>query len=146
VLVFAYGSNLSRKQMRERCPSAVRGPLAYLPGHALVFGGHSYRWGGAVANVVRKAGAAVPGLIYQISRDDVGVLDRYEGHPFAYTRVERIVVDERCRRRRVHLYVQPEEDFVQWLPAPRYFAELCRSYNRLGLDRRLLATALQTVA
>lgn len=146
MLVFAYGSNLDRKQMRERCPGAVRGPLAYLPGHALVFGGHSYRWGGAVANVVRKAGVHVPGLIYEISRNDLDALDKFEGHPFAYTRVERVVVDEHCRRRRVHLYVQQPEDFIQWLPSSRYFEVICRAYVRLGLDRRLLAAALQTVA
>lgn len=146
MLYFAYGSNLSWKQMRERCPSAARGPRAVLHDHALVFSGFSHAWDGPVASVVRQVGSAVQGLIYAIGAEDIAALDRFEGHPFAYERVERIVVDEHARRRRVHLYRQPEDGLVQWLPAPKYFSILCRAYALLGFDRRRLAAALRGAA
>ena len=57
-------------------------------------------------------------------------------------RVVRVVVDERGRRRRAQLYVQPEEDLLRWMPAPDYFAVILRAYVRLGFDRRGLALAI----
>lgn len=146
MLYFAYGSNLNEAQMRERCPSAVRGPRALLRNYALTFGGFSHRWGGAVASVIRARGAEVHGLLYAIAAEDIAALDRCEGHPFAYERVERIVYDEDGRRRRVHLYLQPEEGFEPWEPAPDYYAVLRRAYARLGFDRRPLAAAARVAA
>ena len=63
-----------------------------------------------------------------------------------YERVERIVHDEEGRRRRVHLYLQPEEGFEPWEPAPDYYAVLRRAYARLGFDRRRLAAAARVAA
>jgi cation transport regulator ChaC len=142
VLYFAYGSNLDEAQMRSRCPSARRAARALLPGHALAFGGFSHRWGGAVASVVRARGRDVSGLLYAIAREEVGLLDRFEGSPHAYQRIVRVVVDERGRRRRAQLYVQPEEDLLRWMPAAEYFAVILRAYVRLGFDRRGLAQAI----
>ncbi len=142
ITIFAYGSNLDGKQMRERCPSAKREARATLPGHALTFGGFSHRWGGAVASVLRRAQHSVSGLLYSITVADVALLDRFEGSPFAYQRVTRVVVDERGNRRRAQLYVQPEEDFVRWNPSPLYFAIIHRAYKRHGFDRNALILAI----
>ncbi len=60
------------------------------------------------------------GLLYAIDAEDIAALDRCEGRAFAYERVERIVIDEESRRRRVHLYLQPEEGFEPWESAPDY--------------------------
>jgi len=68
VLYFAYGSNLDDAQMRERCANARVLGRATLPNYALVFGGFSHRWGGAVASVVRAKGACVEGLLYELRR------------------------------------------------------------------------------
>ena len=146
MLYFAYGSNLDESQMRERCPSAARGPRAVLPGYALTFGGFNHRWGGAVASVLRLRGARVHGLLYTLDAADVAALDRCEGHPFAYERVQRIVLDEDGRRRRVHLYLQPEDGFESWVPPPSYLAVLRRAYARLSFDRRSLAAAARVAA
>ncbi len=142
VLYFAYGSNLDEKQMRERCPNAQREGRATLPGHALAFGGFSHRWGGAVASVMRAPRHKVSGLLYSIPREEVAELDRFEGSPYSYQRVARIVVDERRERRRVQVYMQPEEDFVRWTPSPQYFDVIQRAYLRHGFDRLALVLAI----
>lgn len=141
VLYFAYGSNLDDDQMRSRCPSAREVGRAVLGNHALTFGGFSHRWGGAVASVLRAPGGRVEGVLYQIDEGDVRALDRFEGHPFAYERVIKLVVDERGRRRRAALYRQPEEDFEPWPPPQGYFEVLWRAYARLGFDAGALAAA-----
>ena len=120
VLYFAYGSNLDDAQMRERCANARVVGRATLPNYALVFGGFSHRWGGAVASVVRAKGACVEGLLYELGNVDLRELDRFEGHPFAYERVIRWVRDESGRRRRVMTYLQPEDGFEAWAPPLGY--------------------------
>jgi gamma-glutamylcyclotransferase len=142
VIVFAYGSNLSVRQMRSRCPSARVEARAALPNHALAFGGFSRRWGGAVASVVPEPGSLVEGLLYCVGRSDLSELDAYEGHPFAYERISRLVTDERGRRRRAALYWQRAERFEPDLPQPDYFRILWRAYGRLGFDVAPLAIAL----
>lgn len=141
MLVLAYGSNLDLTQMVSRCPSAEPVARATLSNYALAFGGHSSRWGGAVASLVRAHGAIVEGLVYRVSRPDVARLDRFEGVPRVYERVMRAVLDEHGTQCRVHVYLQPERTFVRGVPGPRYFAALWRAYTRWGLDRRNLIEA-----
>ena len=141
VLYFAYGSNLDDAQMRERCADARVLGRATLPNYALVFGGFSHRWGGAVASVVRAKGACVEGLLYELGNVDLRALDRFEGHPFAYERVIRWVRDESGRRRRVMTYLQPEDGFEAWTPPLGYFTVLWHAYSRLGFDVEPLARA-----
>ena len=80
-LYFAYGSNLSRVQMAERCPQAL--PLApyALEGHRLAFVGEgNARWGqGGVATVIPQAGSTVPGALWLLTPECEAALDRFEG-------------------------------------------------------------------
>jgi gamma-glutamylcyclotransferase len=140
-VIFCYGSNLHETQMRARCPTALRDARATLCGHALAFGGYSARWDGAVATVRRTRGASVEGLLYELDAEALARLDGFEGCPFAYERVVRYVVDENGRRRRAHVYVQPEDGFEPWAPASEYLAVIAIAYRRLGFDRRALARA-----
>jgi gamma-glutamylcyclotransferase len=142
VIVFAYGSNLDARQMRSRCASARVDARAVLPNHALAFGGFSPRCGGAVASVVSQPGARVEGLLYRITAPDLSELDRHEGHPFAYERSVKVVKDERGRRRRAQIYVQPEDTFERWLPQRAHFRVLRNAYGRLGFDVERLAAAV----
>ncbi|HET9621795.1 MAG TPA: gamma-glutamylcyclotransferase family protein [Kofleriaceae bacterium] len=141
VSYFAYGSNLDERQMRARCPSAGAPVRATLDHHVLVFGGRSSTWGGAVANIVPARGAQVEGLIYQIDREDVLVLDQYEGHPIMYERAQRLVVDAAKRRRRVAVYVLRDRAFRIGAPPARYFDVLARAYVRYGFDLQPLLAA-----
>ena len=127
--------------MRERCSNARVVGRATLPNYALVFGGFSHRWGGAVASAVRTKGACVEGLLYELGGADLCALDRIEGHPFAYERVIRWVRDESGRRRRVVTYLQPEDGFEAWAPPQGYFIVLWQAYARLGFDFEPLARA-----
>ncbi len=79
MLYFAYGSNLDPAQMVERCPGHRVVGVATLFDHRLQFRGHSEDWGGAVATLVPSHGSAVWGMIYDLSEENLEVLDRYEG-------------------------------------------------------------------
>jgi hypothetical protein len=79
-LYFAYGSNLCKKQMTDRCKDSKGLENYYLNDHKLCF-----CWNGlgsnpdGVANVAEETGSKVPGVIFEISDDDEIVLNRREG-------------------------------------------------------------------
>lgn len=84
---FAYGSNMSLAQMRERCPNSIRTGIAILPGFELAFTRFSTRRLTGAASVVPAAGRAVWGVLYDLAADDRAFLDQCEGYqpgrPFA---------------------------------------------------------------
>ena len=75
---FAYGSNLNRKQMLERCPDSKPKFMVTLPNYKLIFAGWSRKWRGGVATIKRFGGEKVLGGIYDVSEQCLRQLDRYE--------------------------------------------------------------------
>jgi gamma-glutamylcyclotransferase len=80
VLYFAYGSNMSRKQMHERCPAHEHLGIAVLPDHALCFPRTSPVRNCGVAGLIEKAGAEVWGVVYRLNDADLATLDKREGY------------------------------------------------------------------
>jgi len=94
VYYFAYGSNLNKKQMRERCPESQPMFAATLHHYKLAFVGWSRQWRGGVATIKGSRGDRIPGAIYEVSERDLRRLDSYEGHPGNYNRLKVTVSDE----------------------------------------------------
>jgi gamma-glutamylcyclotransferase len=85
---FAYGSNLAKAQMVQRCPESTFKGAARLS---------SYKWlicEPGYANVVKQESVnqVVWGLVFCLSKSDEALLDRYEGVPYAYIK-ENLNVD-----------------------------------------------------
>ena len=91
---FAYGSNLSKRQMRERCPDNKPEMEATLPNYKLVFVGWSRKWRGGVATIKRFTGSKVHGALYQISEACLRRLDKFEGYHDSNNRLNVIVFNE----------------------------------------------------
>ena len=70
---FAYGSNLSLGQMAKRCPASRPAGRARLDGWRFRIMARGY------ATVVPEPGAAVHGLLWNLTPDDERTLDAYEG-------------------------------------------------------------------
>ncbi len=83
---FAYGSNMSYEQMKERCPGSKYLGVARLNGYKLDFTKMSRIRGGGVADIVESADDCVYGILYAITDEDLVELDRKEGYPRIYTR------------------------------------------------------------
>ena len=75
-IYFAYGSNLNRKQMKLRCPTAKFINTCYLKNYKLVFRG--------VADVEECKGEKVWGALWKVGYRDIVNLDAYEGFPNMY--------------------------------------------------------------
>lgn len=142
-LYFAYGSNLSREQMRRRCPDAVEMMAAKAVGWRLEFSATFPQRRHGVATMVPYAEATTEGVIWSLSAEDLERLDGYEGVPHAY---QRYTVDVEVSLGKVSqtlncmVYLQ---DYCNRLrtPAEDYAVRIAAEYGRRGfkLDRVLRA-------
>jgi len=87
VYYFVYGTNLSKKQMQERCPDSKPVSIVTLHNYKLVFIGWSRQWRGGVASIRLFRGEKILGAIYEISEGDLRRLDKYKGYPSISTRI-----------------------------------------------------------
>jgi hypothetical protein len=135
----AFGSNLDTAQMARRCPSARPLAAIELAGYRLAFTGHSKRWGGGVATVVRDAKSSVPALLYELTLADERRLDGFEGYPGVYGKRTVQVLARGKRGRSAFLYVLPARQVAE--PALDYLLLIARAYREFGFDVRPLMRA-----
>ncbi len=69
----AYGSNMSLKQMKRRCPQHMVVGQGILRGYRWIINSRGY------ANVIQSADDCVIGVVYEISASDEADLDKKEG-------------------------------------------------------------------
>jgi gamma-glutamylcyclotransferase len=129
---FAYGSNLNKKQMRERCPDSKPVFRATLPNYKLIFTGWSRQWHGGVASIKAFRGERVIGAIYEISDADLRKLDKLEGYPTEYNRLPVRVFNEDGDAVEAMTYIRakPAEETR---PSPEYLAILQQGYRDWGV-------------
>jgi gamma-glutamylcyclotransferase (GGCT)/AIG2-like uncharacterized protein YtfP len=122
---FAYGSNLSRRQMNARCPSAVACGRGVLDAHRVEFVQPHESWGGGVAGIVADPRSQVPGVIYTLSEADLARLDGFEPVRNArYRRTAVTVRDENHESVRCWTYVGRVFPEAPYRPSPAYLETL----------------------
>lgn len=143
-LVFAYGSNLSLAQMRQRCPRARLVCAAALFGYAVEFVGYSRRWAGAVANVRPQHYAHVEGLVFALCPADLRALDLCEGHPVVYERRQLVLRSESGASiaAEVYLHNNPTQ---RHQPSREYLGQIARNYKRQGFASEALYHAVREI-
>ncbi|MDP4026173.1 gamma-glutamylcyclotransferase family protein [Methylobacterium sp. NEAU 140] len=72
-LYFAYGANMDAAAMALRCPVSRLVGRGRLPRHRFIVMREGY------ASVVRDPARTVHGVLWDLARDDIPALDRYEG-------------------------------------------------------------------
>jgi gamma-glutamylcyclotransferase len=117
---FAFGSNLNKSQMHERCPGAFPICTFRLEGWRLVFRG--------VADIVPADDAFVDGGLYSVSERDLQSLDRYEGvHHGRYQRIEIAIGVNDC------IFVYRMDGDEIYPPEPDYFEVVRQGYGDWNL-------------
>jgi gamma-glutamylcyclotransferase len=129
---FAYASNLSRKQMAERCPRAKPKSIAKLPHYKLVFAGWSRKWRGGYASVRQSQGEVVAGALYEISEADLRSLDKYEDYPMTYDHLKVKVVTGDGDFVEAVTYIRTDRA-EESKPSPEYLAIIQQGYQDWGL-------------
>jgi len=118
----AYGSNLNHDQMSLRCPSARFIGTAKLLDHRLVFRG--------VADVEWHLDSYVAIGLWDISKDCLAALDRYEGYPHLYNRFVFEVETKKGSMNAIIYYMNAREYHP---PMKTYFNSIRDGYKHCGL-------------
>jgi gamma-glutamylcyclotransferase len=129
---FAYGSNLGRKQMSERCHDAKPKFVATLPNYKLIFAGWSRKWRGGVASIKPFRDGKVIGGVYEISERDLRSLDKYEGYPAVYDRRNVVVMTKDGEPVEAVTYIKREQS-EETQPSPEYLEVLRQGYRDWGV-------------
>jgi len=132
VYYFAYGANLNRKQMLERCPDSKPVFIATLRNYKLVFVGWSRQWRGGVASIQPFRGEMVLGAIYEVSDRDLRRLDSYEGLPGSSNRLNITVFDEDGEPIEAITYIKAVQS-EETQPSREYLAVIQQGYKDWGL-------------
>ena len=122
---FAYGSNLNKKQMRERCPDSKPMFMARLPNYKLVFAGWSRQWRGGVASIKPFRGERVTGALYEVSEQCLRRLDKYES---GYNQLNVTVFDEDGDPMEAITYIKSQQS-EETPPSKEYLTVIQQGYR-----------------
>ena len=129
---FAYGPNLNRKQMLERCPDSKPRFFATLHNYKLVFVGWSRQWRGGIVSIKSFRGERVLGAVYEISEADLRRLDKYEGYPNNYNRIKVTVFSEDGEAIEAVTYIKSGQ-LEETPPSKEYLAVIQQGYRDWGI-------------
>lgn len=139
---FAYGSNMSFKQMKYICPSSKFIKRGFLPNHELVFDGHSLTRRGPTANVKEMRGERVWGGIFEIDDECIKILDRREGtKKGAYYSIHLDITDDEGQQNFCLAYVGSDKREVG-KPPDSYLDIVRRGANDCALPSDYIAKYL----
>jgi len=128
-LYFAYGSNLWRKQMEDRCPQ-----------HRVIGNGilKGYRWiitSKGYANIIQSETDEVYGVIYEISESDEHTLDYWEIEKAGY-RKETVEVEFEEQTLKCLVYVDSNEEEGQ--PKKEYMERIMKGLSDSNLPKEYM--------
>ena len=129
---FAYASNLNKKQIRERAPDSKPILVVTLPNYKLVFTGWSRQWRGGYATIKRARGEKVIGAIYEVSERDLNRLDKYEGYPTNYNRINVTVFDEDGNPIEAVTYIKAGQ-LEETQPSEKYLSIIQQGFRDWGI-------------
>jgi gamma-glutamylcyclotransferase (GGCT)/AIG2-like uncharacterized protein YtfP len=126
---FAYGADLNKAAMKERCPDSKPLFKAALPHYKLIFADWSRQLHGAKATIIGFSGERVSGAVYEVTAICLNKIDKAET---GYRRINVKVYDEDGNQHEAVTYLktgQPKED----KPSPEYLAGIQKGYREWGL-------------
>ena len=129
-LYLAYGSNVNPVNMKRRCPRALALGQYELRGYEFEFR--------SVANLKKRKGAFVMGVLWKITPKCEQTLDRYEEYPKVYSK--KYVLDRKLQRY-IMFYVL-RNIRMALRPSKQYKDCILGGYKIFGLPESQIWTAL----
>ena len=137
---FAYGSNCNLDQMAHRCPKASVVSPVTLRNYRLTFNGRRDGWG--VANIRRRNGSEVTGLLWEITPECERSLDRYEGFPRLYEKKNVTVETDAGERIKAMVYTMTNGYRDPALPSRDYLNGIITGFRQNGMNPQPVLDAL----
>ena len=135
----AYGSNLNKTEMKERCPFSRPIGTTFLEGYRLVFKGQPEA---SFLTIEQCEGSSIPVGVFKITSIDEANLDYYEGFPTLYSK-ETVEVSIKGKKISALIYVM--NPFYSYnLPSPTYLTRCAKGYEDFNIDIKYLHQARKT--
>jgi len=132
---FAYGSNMDKDRMSERKINFSSRQFAKLSGYKLVFDKKAKDGDFAYANIVSSEFDFVEGAVYEFPDNEIANLDKKEGYPEHYNRVNVILSDELGNQFQAVTYIAQENKRVDGLlPQKKYLKHLLAGQDILSKE------------
>lgn len=128
-LYAAYGSNMNKAQMHQRCPGAVPVGKYMLKDAKLVFR--------RVADAVHEVGSKMPIAVWRINAVHEAALDRYEGVGSGFYVKQWVTLET---GEKALIYVMTRDGIAP--PSREYYATIKQGYADFGIKTKPLETAL----
>lgn len=125
-LYFAYGSN-HPEQMKKRIGRLPKFYPAYLENYQRKFRGYSHNWNGGVATVDYVKNKFVFGLAYEVTNDELDLLDQYEGSAYKRKNIKGHVIKDSDIEQNLIVYVRSDTGFT--MPSKSYLEAVLKTIN-----------------
>ena len=138
VLMFSYGMNTNRALMQLRCKDAVVVGTGFLCNHQLDFRYH------CDVTLTDDQRNRVYGVIWQLSREDLDLIDLVEGYPEYYARERVHIVSKQVNTGTIFTswtYKMNNQEGLE-LPDERYYDLVKQGYEENNLPIKQLHDAL----
>ena len=122
---FAYASNMNRAQIHSRIGEIAEEKTGALENYEIVFNKKA-RGGVAMANIRPAAGKSVHGVLFRTTEPALRTLDRFEGAPDHYRRIEVTVTDNHGGQVRAQAYIATKVE-KGLRPAPHYLQAMLQA-------------------
>ena len=132
-LYVAYGSNMNVEQMARRCPGSTPYDVGTIQGYSLEFN--------RVATICKEKGAEAPCVLWNITPEHERALDRHEGYPYKYTKVN-VPVIVNGEEIKAMAYVMRDSSHKA-PPKDEYFDRILEGYIEFGVKETPLFDALE---
>jgi hypothetical protein len=137
---FAYGMNTNIAEMTMRCPKAINLGRCTLQGFELKFRTH--------ADIDQVEGSEMEGVLWDITEDCEHALDRLEGYPYYYGKVEVIVNPDNPVNKNTHIlamaYTMTNKG-IEEPPSVGYEQCLIEGYTVNGLNVEKLTEKIDSL-
>jgi cation transport regulator ChaC len=139
---FAYGSNMNRAQMLIRAGQIFEEHEARLENYEMLFNKKA-RGGTGEANVHPASGKTVHGVLYKIPEVAFRSMDRFEGAPVHYRRIEVAVTEGAGRKVNAQVYIATKIE-KGLRPAPHYLQKIIEGAKEHGLPENYIEQIEET--
>ncbi len=118
---FAYGSNMNKERMTERKINFTSRQFAKLDGYKLVFNKKAKDGNYTYANIIVSDDEFVEGVLYEFSDEEISKLDKAEGFPIHYDKIQVNLTDKENNSVNATTYIAKQDKLVNGLSPTREY-------------------------
>ncbi|HAS50585.1 MAG TPA: gamma-glutamylcyclotransferase [Gammaproteobacteria bacterium] len=137
--IISYGSNMSSGRIAERVGEVTHSQTGYLDDFELVFNKKAFQHDSARANIRCNEGIRCPAVAWELSKEQINQLDRYEGTPSHYMRIALPFITRNGLLPAQGYIAHPSRLMEGLTIEPTYWEHIREGYEEHGFQEHVMA-------